>query len=321
MKDLSIIVPVYNVEKYIRPCVESLFKQGLMECDFEVVIVNDGTKDNSFKRIEDLILSNQNIKIVEQNNQGLSVARNTGLQYASGEYVLFVDSDDMLIDGTLKPLLDCAKSFSVDMAMGDFCKLTDYQIDNFASSPFPNKEVVLMSGKEAFVNFLNPRECYVWRTLYRRNFLLDNNIQFVPGIYFEDIPFTTECYLKAERCMSFLIPFYIYRQRSNSIVSSINKKKVSDFNIVIEYLWNLQFGVMLTDEELKKLQETIFSTFSIEIWYLTSEQRLYQYRKEIVRDFKTRVPNFFLSNGIKQLVVSLLFKYLPYLYLWIRSII
>ena len=317
---LSIIVPVYNVEKYIRPCVDSLYRQGLDDNTFEIVIVNDGTEDDSFCRIEDIVALNKNIKIIKQTNQGLSVARNTGLKHARGEYVLFVDSDDILIEGTLKSLLACSKNASVDMAMGAFCKLSDEQIENLVSLPSYEKKVVMMSGKEAFVNYFNPRECYVWRTLYRRSFLLDNNINFIPGIYFEDIPFTTECYLKAKKCLSFPLPFYIYRQHPNSIVSSINKKKLFDFNFIIEYLWNLKRSFSLTDEEAKKLNKMIFVTFSIEMWYLTSEHELYNYRKEIVEDLKMRVPDLFFSNGAKQLIVSLLFKYLPYSYLWFRSV-
>ena len=83
---LSLIIPVYNVEQYIRPCIESIFKQGLNDDDFEVVLVNDGTLDNSFEQIKDIIESHQNIQVVEQENQGLSVARNTGMKYASGDY-------------------------------------------------------------------------------------------------------------------------------------------------------------------------------------------------------------------------------------------
>lgn len=318
---LSVIVPVYNVEKYIRPCVESIFRQGLDESFFEIILVDDGTKDDSFKQIDDIVASNNNVKVVKQNNQGLSVARNTGMKHASGEYLLFVDSDDILIDDTLKPLLDCARNSSVDMAMGEFCKLTDEQIDNSVPFPYSDRDPLLMSGKEAFVSFFNPRECYVWRTLYRRSFLIDNSIYFIPGIYFEDIPFTTECYLKAKNCLSLPLLFYIYRQHSNTITSSINKKKLSDFNIVIEYLWNLKRRFSLTGEEAKKLQNTIFSTFSVEMWYLTSKQGLYNYRKDIVEDLKMRVPDLFFLNGVNQLLVSFLFKYIPYSYLWFRTIV
>ena len=232
---------------------------------------------------------------------------------------MFVDSDDLLIEGTLKPLLDSACGFSVDMAMGNFLKLTDKQIDTFVPVPYSIIDAVQMSGEDAFIYFFNPRECYVWRTLYRREFLSDNHISFLPGVYFEDVPFTTECYIKAGKCLSLPIPFYIYRQRPNSIVSSVNKKKICDFNIIIEYLWNLKDRISLTNGESNKLQDTIFTTFSIEMWYLTTEHGLKCYKKEIVKDLKKRVPVLFFRNGVKQIVVSFLFRYVPYIYLWLLS--
>ena len=95
---LSIIVPVYNVEKYIRTCIESIYRQDLNECDFEVIIVNDGTQDQSMEVIADIIASHSNIKVINQENLSLSVARNNGIAAAKGEYILMPDSDDLLID-------------------------------------------------------------------------------------------------------------------------------------------------------------------------------------------------------------------------------
>lgn len=317
---LSIIVPVYNVEQYIRPCLESILRQKLDAADYEIIIVNDGTRDGSMEMINDIIQQHGNIIVINQENQGLSMARNAGLKHAGGKYILFVDSDDLLLNDTLKPILDCTKDSSVDMVMGGFLKLTDQQINNDVPVLGFVKEPVEMSGEEAFIRFFNPRECYVWRTLFRKDFLIANHIRFLPGIYFEDIPFTTECYLKANRCVSLSIPFYIYRQRPNSIVSSVNKNKIKDYNIVIEYLWNLKNRLDLTDNKLEKLSDTIFMTFSLEMWYLTTERGLYCYRNEIIKDLKNRVPNLSFQNGIKQIIVSCLFKYIPYSYLWLRSV-
>ena len=98
MTKLSIIVPVYNVEKYIRPCIESLFYQGLDDADFEVIIVNDGTPDKSMEMIADIIQQHDNITVINQENQGLSVTRNNGIALAKGDYILMPDSDDLLID-------------------------------------------------------------------------------------------------------------------------------------------------------------------------------------------------------------------------------
>lgn len=108
MLKLSIIVPVYKVEKYIRSCIESIFMQGLDDEEFEIIIINDGTPDNSMGVIEDIINQHKNIKVINQENQGLSVARNKGIVAARGEYILMSDSDDLLIYNSLKPLLEKA---------------------------------------------------------------------------------------------------------------------------------------------------------------------------------------------------------------------
>ena len=99
---LSIIVPVYNVEKYIRPCLESIFFQGLNEKDYEVIVVNDGTRDRSMEVVDSFQTAHSNMTIIHQENQGLSIARNTGMKHAKGDYIAFLDSDDILAKNSLK---------------------------------------------------------------------------------------------------------------------------------------------------------------------------------------------------------------------------
>ena len=120
---LSIIVPVFNVEKYIRPCLESLLKQGLDDDCFEVIIINDGTPDKSMEVIADIIEAHQNIQVINQENQGLSIARNNGLENASGDYILFIDSDDLLIDNSIPFLLDKAIASRADLVVADYLKM------------------------------------------------------------------------------------------------------------------------------------------------------------------------------------------------------
>ena len=321
MKDLSIIIPVYNVENYIRACLLSVFRQNLEEDSFEVVVVDDGSEDASIERIKDIIDQHSNITVVSQINQGLSAARNTGLKNAIGRYVLFLDSDDLLVDGCLSELLISADNYSVDLLIADFVKLSDQEIGDTSRLNNHSCQPLVLNGREAFVHYLNPSQCYVWRTLYRKSFLENNNLIFIPGIYFEDIPFTIECYLKIEKALVYPLKFYIYRQHPNSIVSSVNKKKLLDFNQVLAYLSSLKTSAKLTMKENSKFSDVLFSTFSIEMWYLIHVKGMFVYRKEIVKDLKKRAPNLCFYNGYKQKIVSILYRYIPYVYLWTRFLL
>ena len=298
---------------------ESVFEQHL-DKSFEVILVNDGTKDNSFGVIDDLIKAHGNIIVMEQENQGLSAARNTGLTIASGEYVLFLDSDDLLINDSLSLLLRKAQDSTADMIVADFIKLTDEQIPGFHPKTVSNVESKEKNGWDYFLNDFNPQECYVWRTLYRRAFLEANHLRFIPGIYFEDVPFTTECYLKAEKCVRFPLLFYIYRQRANSIVSSVNMKKVTDFNIVLEHLQAMKQEYSLPKNVAQKLSDTMFSAFSSAIWYLSHDKRLLARRNEYVKDLKKKDIPLKFTHGMKQRAVSLIYRLMPNIYIKLRAL-
>lgn len=311
---LSIIVPVYNVEQYIRPCVESIFRQELDDADFEVILVNDGTPDNSFGVIRDIINSHSNIRVVEQDNQGLSAARNTGMDEAIGDYLLFLDSDDLLVDNSIRFLVDMLVDNTVDLLVAEFVKMTNAEIAN--NSIKSEKGIYsIKSGSDIFLNDFDPRQCYVWRTLYRKEFLVRNNITFIPGIYFEDVPYTSECYLKAQKCIKSKTVFYIYRQRENSIVSSINMKKLIDMNRVVERLWDMRNNMNLPSKMDQQLTNTMFATFSIAVWYIAQESSLMKDRRTFIKDIKTRIPNLMFLNGIKQIAVSVFFRFFPNTYI------
>lgn len=318
--DLSIIIPVYNVEKYIRPCLESVFSQHI-EKSFEVILVNDGTEDNSFSVIDDLIKEHGNIIVLKQENQGLSAARNTGLTKASGEYILFLDSDDLLVNDSLPLLIQKALDSTADMIVADFIKLNDEQIIDFHSEIVSNVKSKVKNGWDFFVNDFNPQECYVWRTLYRRSFLEANHLRFIPGIYFEDVPFTTECYLKAEKCVRYPLLFYVYRQRANSIVSSVNMKKVTDFNIVLKHLQAMKQEYSLPTNVAQKLSDTMFSAFSSAIWYLSHDKKLLARRNEYVEDLQKKDVSIKFTHGMKQRVISLFYRLMPNTYIKFRSLV
>jgi len=258
MLKLSIIVPVNNVEPYIRPCIESIFNQGLNENDYEVIIVNDGSTDKSMEMIADIISQHNNITVINQKNQGLSVARNNGIAAAKGEYILMPDSDDLLIENSLPSLLDIALRTKVDIVVADFLKMTDEEI--IYHQPIQRKEITIkeITGEELFLEDLSPYECYVWRSLFRKDFIIENNIKFYPGIRYQDIPFTHECYLKANKCIRTSQLLNIYRERPGSATYFFRLFKAPDFSIAIAQTWKLTYLENLSPQLLKKLENDIY---------------------------------------------------------------
>ena len=244
---LSIIIPVYNVEPYIRTCLESIFSQGLTDDTYEIIVVNDGTTDRSMEKISDLIHHHNNIITINQENQGLSVARNNGFLQATGEYILFLDSDDFLIDGALPLLLERTMSSKPDISVADFISLR--KIDVSTPSPKILEHDYVWeekTGREMFLVFQNLFKATVWHGLYRREFLQNHHILFEPGIYYEDVPFTHECYLKADRCMKTDLPLLFHRSdREGSITSLFTLEHARSLSIAIGKTWNLKKAVHL----------------------------------------------------------------------------
>ncbi len=320
MKKLSVIIPVYQVECYIRSCVESLFRQGLDDDEFEVILVNDGTKDNSFAVIDDIIKRHKNIQRIDQSNQGLSAARNAGMQHSTGTYILFLDSDDLFVDGSVGPLIELAISALPDLILTDFLRLTDDDIAQEKWKDYICKgDVIPKTGKNLFLEDFNFNENYVWRTLYKRSFLEYHNIKFINGICYEDLPFIPECFLKSEDCLRVHRYLYIYRVGHESITSSMTTKKALDINQGIARIWELKDMEGLSVEVQQVLMDNLFEIFSFLLWCISKNKHVYENRVDIVRNLKQRVPNLWFSHGLKQIFVSIMFRTMPAIYLRLRA--
>ena len=316
---LSIIVPVYNVERYIRPCLESIFRQGLDENDFEIIIVNDGTPDKSMEMIADIIASHQNIHVINQENYSLSVARNNGIAAAKGEYILMPDSDDLLIENSLKPLLDKALETKADLVVADFLEMTDEEIAKNLTIEQPPLTVKERKGEELYLQDLNPGQCYVWRTLYKRSFLNENHITFVPGITCQDIPYTHECYLKSKNTLRISILLNIYRRGHKSATSNFNKKKCMDLCAAVAATWKLRNVEGLSPKTKLKLNDNIFVSFTLISYVMIWGECSKSDRREIFSYLNLLIPDLSFSHGIKQKVTTFLYKLSPELYYTFRK--
>lgn len=322
MKKLSIILPIYNVEKYIRECLLSIFRQGLSEDDYEVILVNDGTPDDSIKVVGDIINQHNNIVVVNQENLGVSEARNAGLAISKGEYIYFMDPDDLLVDDALSVLLPKILSSSSDILMANYCRFNDgenYSNLQHIQQQYSGRE---KTGEQAFLEDLNPYECYIWLMIFKRDFLLKNHITFKP-FWYEDTLFCQECFIKAKTVIKTDYRLYVYRLRSGSFTSSMNLKKMLDLNSCLSSLMKLKDSEKMSKIVQKKLKNNIFASFSYGLWCVTHNRELYKERKIFVSDLKKKISpsSFMFEDNCKQMIISFLFRFFPYVYLWLRSIL
>ena len=317
-KLLSIIVPVYNVERYIRTCIDSIYQQGLQDDTFETIIINDGTQDNSMNVIQDIVSTHNNIRIINQNNMGLSQARNRGLEIVEGEYILFVDSDDLLINNKLPSLLKYAITSKADLIIADYHTIDDNTVSCLQTESDVDIHFNEMSGEQYFINLFNPRECFVWRTLYKKEFLKTNQISFVPGIYYEDMPFTIECLLKATNIVRTNLVLYLYRLRTKSITAVYRKKNALDYNTALAKSWELLEIGSLSSDMRHKLQNCLFVSFNNALCYVVHCFNKQSERTEIINDLKKKIPKPFFRNDIKQFFISTMFFISPQLFIRLR---
>lgn len=229
---ISVIVPVYNVENYLVRCIDSILKQTFER--FELILVNDGSTDDSLNICKRYLNLDKRIKLVSQANKGLSAARNTGLRYASGDYICFVDSDDFVEKNYLLLLLKNIEKYNSDISMCEYYLTNDngkkYSVEEFNES----KSISTLSGKETFSYFY--KDNYVanvvaWNKIYKK-YLFDN-IKYNEGYYFEDELIALPLFYKAKKVSFVRIPLYNYVQRKDSIVHTpLNLKKIQDKTVM-----------------------------------------------------------------------------------------
>ena len=233
---LCIIIPVHNVELYIRRCLDSLFSQDIPFNSYEVIIINDETPDNSMMIVDEYARKYHNIKIINQKNQGLSGARNAGLKVATGNYVWFVDSDDNVEPNCFSQVISYLMNYPCDIMAFDFLfQYSDGKYKRGVQKFNPNSKY--MNGSDFM--FLNGAS-QVWRNIYSREFLNDKNIFFTPGKLHEDIDFNARAKILANKITYLPKVFYYYyvsREGSITNVVGINnlKDQVDTTKLIVEF--------------------------------------------------------------------------------------
>lgn len=220
---LSIIIPVYKVEKYITACLMSILPQIRRE-DVELIIIDDGTPDKSAKIAEELIKGYDNAYIYHQSNEGLSCARNNGLRKATGNYIWFIDSDDSITDNSIDGIIETLKRESPDLLQLSYQK-------TFEDGREPISCVSQWEGNWSGLEIIERGHLAAPAqfTIYNRKFLLNNSLHFVPGLLHEDSEFKPRATYLAKKISFYPHISYNYLQReSGSIMSSFKYKNAND---------------------------------------------------------------------------------------------
>ena len=252
---LSIIIPVYNVEKYISECLNSLLDQGLHNSLYEIIIVNDGSTDNSLNIVQSFANSHDHIIIIDKENGGAGSARNLGMDCAKGKYIYFIDPDDFLISNCLTELVEICEHHDLD--------ILTFMSKSYSTSSLQDKSLLerkdfsgsfgdtmfspIVNGIEyiANVNYRNE----VWWFLINREFLKNSGMRFVEGRYLEDAAFSIELILKAKKIAHFQLDAHRYRVTPGSAMNNLEpnhylkiirdiQDAVLDYSPILETLEN-----------------------------------------------------------------------------------
>ena len=250
---LSYIVPVYNVEKYIKKCIESILAQTFD--DYEIILVDDASPDNCPRICDEYAERYPDIiKVIHQKNKGLAGARNSGLRQAEGDYIYFFDSDDYFINDGIAEIYKKAAECDADILQNSFVMLNERDSSQKIVRSVFETDIVYNNSemqKKVCVSTTERSTIFVWRNIYKRSFLEKNNILFDENLrMIEDSPFDTLAFLKAEKFVSADKPIYAYRVRQDSLQ---RKKYVENYDKIMNYQWSLKlkyYGEFSDDDEL-----------------------------------------------------------------------
>lgn len=225
--EISVVVPVYNVEPYLRSALDSLLAQTFG--NWEAICINDGSTDSSWQILQEYANKDKRFKIFSQPNEGVSVARNKALELSQGKYIAFLDSDDHISEKFLEKLYDAAEQTGADLAIASIKQEKIRKKDG----KFVIKNRLLLTARKIYTSMAElyillklPRTCFITNKLYRKSAY---DMHFVPHEYFEDVLFSHQILAQTHKAVTVPEVFYYYRLNSGSVVHTMNLKKEQDY--------------------------------------------------------------------------------------------
>ena len=311
---ISVIVPIYNVEKYLSKCIDSIINQTYT--NLEIILVDDGSPDNCGIMCDDYSLKDNRIKVIHKKNGGLSHARNIGLEIATGDYISFIDSDDYIHKEFYEILISLIVKYNADIAQCEFLKVYEEGINNSNNyKSYIDEKIIMLSNNEALNNLYN-KNCVntvvVWNKLYKKQ--LFKNIRYPKGKIHEDEYTTYKVLFNASKVVLTSRQMYYYLQRSSSIMGE-------EFNIKRLDRLDAYFGQVLfyNDKKMFKLEEKAKIKFEglirasmSKVWKSNLDNKKQIFDSLI--NYYRKNYNLFSDNlniSFKKKSTMLLFKYSP----------
>jgi glycosyltransferase involved in cell wall biosynthesis len=286
---LSIIIPVYNIENYIGACIKSVLDQNLDSDTYEILIIDDGSKDGSSKIVADFEAQHENITVFRQENVGLGGARKAGLKLAKGKYLYFLDGDDYLARNTLKQVVDAAEKHNLDITGFKIQTTKRLDLEKSEYSAL-DKPIEVSDG----ITFIAQNENYtveVWWYIIKREFFDAAGLIFEDKRFVNDSYFTPSLFTKAKRVALLPIDIYRYVQRPGSITSS---KSPAHFR---KHIGDLEFAIFQMEDIMNGIKEHPYKEGAIKT--ITVKQESYVFFS-IVRFFKSDLKKSYLKDLLEK---------------------
>lgn len=232
----SVIIPVYNAQQTLDQCVRSVLNQSFT--DFELVLVDDGSRDESPRMCDEYAVSDRRVVVVHQENKGLACARNAGLSKARGEYIVHLDCDDYLVDGGLEKIVTRVRQQpTAQILVWNILQLQGEMFESEANT-FPDTSACCLTGVRAFNFLFCSNQGSLWQTfryVVKRSYIIDKQLFYRPGVLHEDIDFNPYVVLCAERVHFCAEAYYIYRKgRDGSITSHVTTARCKDMIFLVQ---------------------------------------------------------------------------------------
>lgn len=298
--EISVIIPVYQVEKYLSECIESVLSQKYDPV--EIILVDDGSTDRSSLICDDYSDKYKNIKVIHKKNEGQSAARNTGMKIASGDYLMFLDSDDMLAaPDILHHMAKCISESNADILTGNFCMYKDGQPGDIHRHHLKNGAYVQTSEFRFNAFYRIGHLSYPWGKLYRKQFLEKNQILFKKFPVAEDKLFNLECYLKGAQYEFTDRPIIFYRQRPESQTASYHSDFIHFWYCIAEQYSSLRLQCHAPEE----YEDIIAFHYFFGAFLLVKQELIYHKRNHAVRKAAEELKKYVSIPSVSQVFFDL----------------